>query len=189
MKYNNIFILGAAILSGCASTYSPVLDGKPTARIRLASSFPENTWVSALKEECFDRVESAATMAYLASPVVTPRRESLGIPAEKFSPNTAFQERVIPAGVPINIAFFAEGIYGAVLAGVTAGGTASGGVATDLFCTTAVKFTPVANNDYEMLFELSENKCTLSVVQVRVDSNQSVIRQPVSDTKRLPHCS
>lgn len=183
MKIFIAMILSGLALTGCASIYKPNPDG-PTARLRMVSTFPEVLWISALKEDCFRRIEDAATINTL--PIAAPwgpKRESIGMPIGELHPEAVYKESIITADRPINIAFFAHGLTGAVAGPVVA--RHFGG---DKYCTTAVQFTPGANKDYEMLFEESGGNCVLSVYEINTGPEKTYEKKLLKGLKRLPHC-
>ena len=170
--------LGVAVtlLAACSTRYAPSIDDRAAARIRFVVTYPDHTWVSALKKDCFTSTIGTETLAVLMrSTLREPQRVSIGMPLDELPIKARFRERSVPAGSPINIAFFGHSLTNPV-----------GGESWS--CAVAVRLVPAVGADYEMKFTQIGDQCRLSVDQLRTISDGHLERTPVQEVTRLNRC-
>jgi hypothetical protein len=163
---------------GCATPYSENLEGKPTARIRFLVTYPDHTWVSLLKRDCYDSTAGTETLAALMRATLrAPDRSSIGMPIDAIASDARFRERILPAGVSLYIAFFGDNL-----------GAIAPGVSMVRRCVVAAKFVADAGADYEFRFRLEGQQCVASIDRLKTERGNVLTREPVQQVQFLPKC-
>jgi hypothetical protein len=141
----------AVFLAGCAVPPETDLDGKPAARLRVASTHSYAARAAIVAGECIPVLGvGTSRLATLPPRGDRPKRDSIGMPMSDFPEYAHFSEHRIPAGAPLRVAFSVN--YGV---GLSFNPGIAGG------CARGVRFTPEEGADYEARFAEEGSRCTL----------------------------
>lgn len=162
LRYLAGYSVVAVALAGCASSYKPELEGKPSATVRIASVHPAESRVAVLVEgEC---VPFVRTDWDKRSRVIAVLKDS----------DSVYQK--VPAGQPLTLAFF------------TSTTTVEKDMATDAVCAVAIRFAPEGGAEYEAVFAGDGENCRMELGKMRPQTGSGARTMPVPGATKLPDC-
>jgi hypothetical protein len=174
--YLTFGVLLSVFLTACAGRYHPVIaDPAQSARLRVASV--GKAWAYHLKDQCIPHTDmSLHSENALISALTKTKHQSIGMPTVGLPENASFEEVIIPAGIPINVAF----VQGSII--VAPNKTYSDS------CVIGVRFTPEPGADYQLLNSLSREQCTVSAYRIRLNDKGSQTLELLPSVVKLSPC-